>query len=65
MDEFVDLLMDHDIDMGVDRSFYDPNLREQYIKKQESDQQRLQALKKKQLQQVSHDTINVNTDVNK
>ena len=51
-DDLIDMLIDHDIDMGVDRSFYDPNLMKQFVKKQEADQARLQELKKKQLQQV-------------
>ena len=51
-DDLIDMLIDHDIDMGVDRSFYDPNLMKQFVKKQEAEQARLQELKKKQLQQV-------------
>ena len=51
-DDLIDMLIDHDIDMGVDRSFYDPNLMKQFVKKQEAEQARLQVLKKKQLQQV-------------
>lgn len=51
-DELMDMLIDHEIDMGVDRSFYDPDLMKQFVKKQEAEQARLQELKKKQLQQV-------------
>ena len=51
-DDLIDMLIDHDIDMGVDRSFYDPDLMKQFVKKQEAEQARLQELKKKQLQQV-------------
>jgi len=50
-DELMDMLIDHEIDMGVDRSFYDPDLMKQFVKKQEAEQARLQELKKKQLQQ--------------
>lgn len=53
MDSFVDMLWDQDVDMGVDRYFYDPVLREQHVKKQEAEQNKLQELKKRHAQQVS------------
>ncbi|KAF6039158.1 hypothetical protein EB796_002529 [Bugula neritina] len=46
MDSFVDMLWDQDVDMGVDRYFYDPVLREQHVKKQEAEQNKLQELKR-------------------
>ncbi|KAF6029355.1 hypothetical protein EB796_012336 [Bugula neritina] len=51
MDSFVDMLWDQDVDMGVDRYFYDPVLREQHVKKQEAEQNKLQELKKRHAQQ--------------
>lgn len=47
------MLFDQDVDMGVDRQFYDPVLRENELKKQQAEQDRLLELKKKQAQQVN------------
>ena len=52
MDSFINMLWDQDMDMGVERHFYDPVLRENELKKQQAEQNRLLELKKKQAQQV-------------
>lgn len=52
MDSFFNMLWDQDMDMGVDKQFYDPVLRENELKKQQAEQARLMELKKKQAQQV-------------
>lgn len=54
MDSFINMLWDQDMDMGVDRQFYDPVYRDHEIKKQEAEQQRLQELRKNKAKQVSN-----------